>query len=144
MRISAIALAGLMMFGAPANAQKAGKGNDHGDGQKVAVDGKGKIRELTPEESKQLSDAMDKSLKSDASTLTPTRTASGALAVDLGESFESTALAKVGPNGKVVTKCVTSAEEGKQFFGVNEAKKKKHKKNSKPAAQSSTQELETR
>jgi len=145
-RIGMIALGGLLMLGLPATAQKAAKGNGHGDGQKAAVDSNGKLRDLTPEESKQLSDSMDKMLDTNVESLKAAPTKSGSMAIDLGDGFQSAALAKVGADGKVVTKCVSSAAEGKQFFGVNHGAKKKaiNKSSAKSATQTSTNELETR
>jgi hypothetical protein len=145
-RAAIVALGGLLLLTVPATAQKAGKGNGHGDGQKAAVDANGKLRDLTPAESKELSESMDKTLKTDVESLKATPTKSGAMAIDLNDGFQSAVLAKVDANGAVETKCVNSAAEGKDFFGVDAAAKKhkKAKNHKKPAPAAPKSELETK
>lgn len=143
-RAAIFALGGLLLLALPATAQKAGKGNGHGDGQKAAVDANGKLRDLTTEESQQLSAADAKALSSDAGSLKASQTKAGSYAVDLQGSFESAAVARVNADGKVETKCVSSAQEANAFLAGAQAKKKKADKKKKPAPASPSSEWETR
>ena len=92
----------------------------------------------------QLSDAMDKTLKTDAESLQATQTKAGAMAVDLHDGFQSSVLAKVDADGKLETKCVSSAAEGKQFFGVDGKKTTKKHAKKKPAPATTPSEWETK
>lgn len=116
-------------------AQHAAKGKMNGPdevtagsaGQQVAVDPKtGKFRAPTPEELQELTAPMANNQSSEG--LTEKAGPNGAVYVDLEGRFENYTVAKIGPDGKVVTGCATSAKEANEFF------KSEPKKTSKPAA----------
>ena len=51
--------------------------------------------------------------------LTETRTARGAISIDLEDRFQNVMLSQIDTNGEPVAACVTSVEEANDFFGRN-------------------------
>ena len=101
-----LVLAVVVALGTTAVAQHAAKS----EGQTVAVD-KGKLRQPTPEEMKDLS--VD--LKQQTTGLR-TLTKQGAVGVDLDGSFESAVVVKRNPDGSLSAACVNTKKEAKAFL----------------------------
>lgn len=105
--------AATLMAATPAFAQQAAP---QADGQKAAVDANGRLREVTPEEARQLVAGLTSSLSHSDAGLTQIRLANGARMVDLDGRFESAMLAKLGADGTADTECVTNVEEAEAFL----------------------------
>ncbi len=115
-------------------AQHAAKGDNGANGQQVAVDKQtGKLRQPTAEEAKQLIDGLTPLLNDSPEGLTAVHRNDGSVFVDLQGRFMSVAVAKIGADGKVEEKCVTSVAEVKEFLS-GEAKDA-NSKNSKAKAE---------
>lgn len=86
-------------------------------GQRVGVDAQtGRLRSVTAEEARALVDSLIGSLNQSDAGLAPSVLPSGARIVNLDGRFEAAALAKMGPEGTVVTECVTTKEEAERFL----------------------------
>ncbi len=111
--------AATLMAATPAFAQQAATHSDvvtQADGQKAAVDANGRLREVTPEEARQLVAGLTSSLSHADAGLTQVRLANGARMVDLDGRFESAMLAKLGADGAADTECVTNVDEAEAFL----------------------------
>ncbi len=105
-------------------AQHAAKGDNGVNGQQVAVDKQtGKLRQPSAEEAKQLLDGLSPMVNTSIEGLNVVRRDDGSLFVDLQDRFQSVSIAKIGADGTVEQKCVTTLEEAKQFLN-GDAKKK--------------------
>ena len=113
-------------------AQHAAKGNDKNNddsvatsGQQVAIDAKtGKVRPPTREEVQTLLEGMKNSVNQSTEGLQVKRAPNGALFVDLDGRFDNVALAKVGPDGKVLSECINSVKNAEKFLLSTEIPKK--------------------
>ena len=114
-------------------AQHAAKGDNGVNGQQVAVDKQGKLRQPSAEEAKQLLDGLAPLVDNSTEGLTVVHRDDGSAFVDLQGRFQSVAVAKVGADGKVEQKCVTSVAEAKTFLNGSKDAKKDTKTNVKPA-----------
>lgn len=86
-------------------------------GQRVGIDSEtGDLRGLTTDEARALIENLIGTLNHSDAGLTPTVLPSGARIVNLDGRFEAAALAKTGPDGKVVTECVTTKDEAERFL----------------------------
>ena len=86
-------------------------------GQRVGIDSEtGGLRGLSTEEARVLVESLIGTLNQSDAGLTPAVLPSGARIVNLDGRFESAALAKMGPDGKIVTECVTTKEEAERFL----------------------------
>jgi hypothetical protein len=113
-------------------AQHAAKGNANGQedvavgsaGQQVAIDSKtGKFRAPTPEELAILTAPMANNQSSEG--LVVKSGPNGLKLIDLDGRFENFSLAKISPDGKIVTGCATTAKEAKDFLTSDPNKKPK-------------------
>lgn len=111
-------------------AQHAAKGDNGGNGQQAAADKTGKLRQPSAEEAKQLLDGLAPLVNMSAEGLTAVHHEDGSVSVALQDRFQSVAVAKIGADGKVEEKCVTSVAEAKDFL-KGDAKAKEAKQ---PAA----------
>lgn len=86
-------------------------------GQRVGIDSEtGGLRALSAEEARVLVESLIGTLDQSDAGLAPAFLPSGARIVNLDGRFEAAALAKIGPDGKVVTECVTTKEEAERFL----------------------------
>lgn len=111
--------AATLMTATPAFAQQAASHAEpqaQADGQKAAVDANGRLREVTPEEARQLIASLTSSLSQSDEGLTAVRLANGARMVNVEGRFESAMLAKIGADGTADTECVTTPEEAEAFL----------------------------
>lgn len=148
------ALLCLLLFGGAltAFAQHAGKGKRSNDevpvnasGQQVAVDKQtGKLRQPTAEEAKQLIDGLAPLVNTSTEGLTAVRREDGSLSVDLQGRFMSVAVAKVGSDGKVEQKCVSSVAEAKEFLNSDAKDAKAKDSKAKTVVTKSAPALEER
>lgn len=114
---TAIFYAAALAVASPAMAQHAANNAaPQADGQKVATDGNGRVRAITPEEAAALVEAVAPALSQSDAGLTPVRLANGTLVLDLEGRFEAATLAKIGPDGAVEAECVTTVDEAKAFL----------------------------
>lgn len=98
-------------------AQHAAKGDNGVNGQQAAADKQtGKLRQPSAEEAKQLLDGMAPLVNMSTEGLTAIRHENGAVSVDLQDRFQSVAVAKVGADGEVEERCVTSLGEAEEFL----------------------------
>jgi hypothetical protein len=86
-------------------------------GQKAAIDGDGKLRPVTAEEARTLTEGMARHVDQSTEGLVERVHASGAVSVDLDDRFQSVSLARVATDGSVATRCVTSVPEAQRFLG---------------------------
>jgi len=100
-------------------------------GQQVAKDSDGKLRQPTPEEAKQLSDSLR--LNDTVEGLTASTTADGVVKVDLQERFQNFAMAKKNADGSVSAACVQSSKEAEAFLKSKKSSQESAKQ-AKPAA----------
>jgi hypothetical protein len=85
-------------------------------GQQAANDpATGRLRQPTREEAKALAEALKDMVNQSTEGLTVVQHADGTKSVDLQDRFQSVSVAKVS-DGAVETRCVTSAEEAKEFL----------------------------
>lgn len=80
----------------------------------------GALREATAEDLAKAAAANPIPLRDDAE-LRLVQHANGMVSVELDESFMSTSVAKIGPDGRVITGCVTTREEYDAFFTATPA-----------------------
>lgn len=85
------------------------------DVAQVALDEEGSVRAATPEEMRALLEGMQDSLSQSDHGLTEHRLDDGTVIVDLQGRFESVSVARI-ENGKVETRCATSAAEAEAFI----------------------------
>jgi hypothetical protein len=86
-------------------------------GQKAAIDGEGKLRPVTAEEARTLTEGVARHVDQSGDGLTEQVHASGAVSMDLDDRFQSVSLARVADDGTVATRCVTSLPEAQRFLG---------------------------
>jgi hypothetical protein len=127
--VAAAALAGFMLLSAsPAGATQAGKRTAESAakeadeapgtaGQKAAVDGEGKLRPVTAEEARTLTEGVARHVDQSSDGLVEQQHASGAVSMDLDDRFQSVSLARLAGDGSVSTRCVTSLPEARRFLG---------------------------
>lgn len=85
--------------------------------QKVAVDPQdGQLRDVTADEARALVSGLTAALAESDAGLVKTVLPSGAVKVNLLGRFESATLAKIGPDGKVASECVTTIEDARRFL----------------------------
>ncbi len=118
LRASLVVVLALSFADSAAFAQHAAKGDNGVSGQQAAVDKNGKLRQPSADEAKELIDGLAPLLNHSTEGLNVIKHDDGTLSVDLQDRFMSAMVAKVGPDGKIEQKCVTSIEEAKQFFVV--------------------------
>ncbi len=82
----------------------------------------GKIRKPTSEELRLL--MPENPVNRSSKDLVSRKRKNGAIQLDLRGRFSNVVLAKIGPDGKIVTTCVTSEKELREFFLNPVAKKK--------------------
>lgn len=117
----------LILTSTLAVAQHAAKGDNNGNGQETASDKQGgKLRQPTAEETKQLLDGVAALVNTSVEGLVAVSHEGGRLSVDLQDRFQSVAVAKIGADGKVEQRCVTSPAEAKEFL-AKESKKEAQK-----------------
>ena len=105
-------------------AQHAAKGDNGVNGQQVAVDKQtGKLRQPSAEEVQQLLDGLTPMVNTSVEGLKVVRRDDGSAFVDLQDRFQSVSVAKIGADGKVEQKCVTTVDEAKQFLNADTKKK---------------------
>jgi len=80
----------------------------------------GALREATAEDLAKAASAHPIPLRDDAE-LRLIQHANGMVSVELDESFMSTSVAKIGPDGRVITGCVATREEYDAFFSATPA-----------------------
>lgn len=111
--LAAAALTALLAL--TASAQQAAKGDTEKvtvAGQQVAIDAKtGKLRQPTPEESRQLAEAMKRYINHSAAGLTAVQHSNGMKSVNLQGRFQSAAVATRNADGSISEHCVTSQKE---------------------------------
>jgi hypothetical protein len=130
-RTGALVLVFLLSVGVVgAVAQHAAKGNANGHedvtvgsaGQQVAIDAKtGKFRAPTPEELQILTAPMANNQSSEG--LVVKSGPNGLKTIDLDGRFENFTMVKIGPDGKLVSGCVTTEKEAKDFLTAEPSKK---------------------
>lgn len=124
----------LILTNTLALAQHAAKGDNGVNGQQAAADKQtGKLRQPSAEETKELLDGLTPLVNQSAEGLNVVKHDDGSLSVDLQDRFQNVAVAKIGADGKVEEKCVTSVAEAKDFLS-RDAKPKDSKPEAKKPA----------
>ncbi len=114
-------------------AQHAAKGDNGANGQQVAADKQaGKLRQPSAEEAKQLLEGIAPLVSMSTDGLNPVYHENGSISVDLQDRFQNVAMAKIGADGKVEQKCITSVAEAENFL-KRDAKAKPEAKQPAPA-----------
>ena len=94
-------------------------------GQSVAIDRQtGKLRPPTPDEARQLGEALKNFLNRSDQGLTVQTRPNGVQSVDLQGRFQSLSIAKINSDGSASEKCVTSLREAQDFLMLPPAKQK--------------------
>ncbi|HKE57174.1 MAG TPA: hypothetical protein VKB46_10745 [Pyrinomonadaceae bacterium] len=89
-------------------------------GRDVQVDSQtGQIRQLTPEEAKQLADGLKGMLNKSTDGLVQEQHPDGTVSMDLQGRFQNVTVAKINPDGTVTQSCVDSPEAAASFFGID-------------------------
>jgi hypothetical protein len=89
-------------------------------GRDVQVDSQtGQIKQLTPEEAKQLADGLKGMLNKSTDGLVQEQHADGTVSMDLQGRFQNVTVAKVNPDGSVTQSCIDSPEAAASFFGLD-------------------------
>jgi len=89
-------------------------------GRDVQVDSQtGQVRQMTPEEAKQLADGLKGMLNKSTDGLVQEQRADGTVSMDLQGRFQNVTVAKVNPDGSVTQSCVDSREAAAAFFGID-------------------------
>lgn len=114
----ATAVTAALALGMTASAAWAADGTtDAMSGQVVVIDKQtGKLRGPTAEEAAELAAKSRKSSDTSSTTaVAPTVhiSASGVMSAELGEEYESTEIAQIGPDGKLVYSCIHGPEAAK-------------------------------
>ena len=118
-RLKAIAGVAACLLAGTAYAQHAGKGHGHdhdGAPGTAAARGGGHLREITPEEARELVAGMAPFVNQSDAGLISRTLPSGAVAVDLEGRFQSVAMARIAVDGSVVVRCVGGKDEAMQFL----------------------------
>jgi hypothetical protein len=85
--------------------------------QKAAIDpATGRLRGITPEEARALIESVSRELSHSDDGLTLVYHPNGMISIDLEDRFQSTALVRVGPDGTLRARCITTVEEARQFL----------------------------
>jgi hypothetical protein len=89
-------------------------------GRDVQVDSQtGQIKQMTPEEAKQLADGLKGMLNRSTEGLVQEQHADGTVSMDLQGRFQNVTVAKVNPDGTVTRSCIDSPEAAASFFGLD-------------------------
>lgn len=105
---------------AASKAKEADEAPPDGAASQAAIDpSTGRLRALTREEARALAEAAAASLSQSSEGLRSTVLPGGAIAVDLDGRFESVSLARARTDGTVDARCVTTAEEARQYLGAD-------------------------
>src|SRR5215813_3312016 len=89
-------------------------------GRDVQVDSQtGQIKQLTPEEAKQLADGLKGMLNKSTDGLVQEKHADGTVSMDLQGRFQNVTVAKVSSDGSVTQSCVDSPEAAASFFDID-------------------------
>ena len=89
-------------------------------GRDVQVDSQtGQIKQLTPEEAKQLADGLKGMLNKSTDGLVQEKHPDGTVSMDLQGRFQNVTVAKVNPDGGVTQSCVDSPEAAASFFDID-------------------------
>ncbi|HZQ96129.1 MAG TPA: hypothetical protein VFA67_14025 [Candidatus Sulfotelmatobacter sp.] len=102
---------------------------------------KKQLRQPTPEEIKNLTDGMKKSLSRDATGLVVVKHPNGAESVNLQGRFMNLDVVKINPDGTLSEKCVSNVDEAKRFLQIDASSSKPDAAAKKSSHQSAVPEV---